>query len=305
MDILSKSIDVASKKLDIELLEMGYTPEQVESMPPVAKKTNFFNGYTSKTIKSASGDISGIVPIQSVVVIDKNGNAQVAVILVWSRKTVQIAKDISLQRPSLITGKGRDLKDMLPRNNEEKLGLRGVRLVYDESGCPVIVSYGLASFVSDTDDYAINSELKQDAKNAASDMADALIAEMVKGYMSAENMREQGEEVERYVEKAMSQDAMSVEKTVRNIIDMSNRRAKSAARMKMTGISTLESKFFTLPSGQQFVYCVRAWKYDTLKAMQDLDAPILPTRKADEKSQSDSRNSGVYGGRKMNTLEDF
>lgn len=305
MALFEKSLDVADKKLDAELAALGVSPNELQTMPVIKKKKLFSDKFLRNTLKKASGEIAGIVPIQTAVTLAKNGNAKVGVVLMLTPKTIQIAKDISMQRKSLVSGKGVAASTLLPSNEKEYLGQRGVRLFYDIDGTPAIISYGLGAYVPDGDDDYINAELKEDAKQAAMDMADAQIAEFVAGRMSAESLRQNGEEIEKTVEREMTPDSMSMEKTIKNIIKICQGRSKTQANLKMQGLSTLGSKYFKLPTGQDMVYVVRVWKYSTLNAITRFNAIAENPANAASPVKEGENASGAFHGRRIMELEDF
>ena len=305
--ILDKTLDVADARLDKELRELGVEPKTVEAATPKQKKILFMENFTKQMAKSAAGDIAGIFPIQSTVVIDKNGNATLGVVAVFSPKTVQVARDVAAQRRSLVTGKGRDLSCMVPKDMGEKLGNFGTRLVYDENGDPAIVSYAVAAYIPDGDDAFINATRKTNARKKAIDLADAQIAESVSGQMSVRNARETGQSVEKFVERELKAGSLSTERVVKNMVETVHHYSKAHAEQKMQGVSTLTSTFFTIPSGQQFYAVARVWKFSTLKAVEAINNGVYenPVRNVAPAAKPAGNNSGVFQGGKYNSLEDF
>lgn len=303
LKVLEKGLDVSEKKLDQELVEMGVDPSELARMTPTKKKDVFRDKFVKTTLRKASGSIAGLFPIQTNVITDNMGRTVVGVVAIASPKTIQVAKDITLQRKSMIHGKGRDIEKMLPSSDEEYLGTLGVRLAYDNDGVPVIISYGLASYRPDTGDDYINDELKSEAQAAAVSNADAQIAEIINGRMNAKNDRKSGEEVRKFVEREMKADSDNIEKTINNIIKITNNEAKSSAHAKLQGISTVKSWRYTTENGHKFVGAVRVWKYSTLKAVNSFNAPESASGSSTKKSQH--FNSSQRSSKKVNTVDDF
>jgi len=297
--LMDKSLDVADKELDKKLAELGVDPAQYRKLTPRQKKDLFKERFLKKTIKKASGDISGLFTVQSAVAVDKSGNAVVGVIAVVSPKTRQIAKDIRLQRRSLIAGKGRDIRSLIPQKPDALFSTLGTRLVYDSDGTPAIISYGMHSYMPQKDHY-LNVRLKQNAKDAAVAVADGQIAMLVNGFLSARFERQRGEEVNRYIERELKPDAMSVEKTVRNVIDKTYQRAKASASMRLQGVSTFKTWRYTLPAGQKVVGAVRVWRYATLDAVRRFKEGYKPKPKSRPKGKSSFGESEI-----VNDINDF
>ena len=309
--LLDKTLSVAEAKLDKALDQYGVPREEYVTLPPEKKKILFKNALMKETLKAASGEIAGVFPVQTTVKKDSKGNTKVGVILIMSPKSVQIATDIRLQRHSLIRGKGADLHEkMVPKTPNQWMGQLGTRLVYDLDGTPAIVSYGMGSYVPDGDDDYINEELRDEARKQAIDNADAQIAEVVAGQMSAEQHRLQGENIEKAVTRQMTVNASTIEKTTREIIKQSSSFAKSKASMSLKGISTLASKFIKLPSGQQMCYVIRYWSYAGLDAVDNLNRAAANPRAAQGNGNGKENEKGTgtaheADGFIVNDIDDF
>ncbi len=306
MRVVDKTLSLSEAKLDKALEEYGVPRSEVETAPIEKKKTLFKNAMMKETLKKASGEIAGLFPVQTTVKKDKKGNTKIGVILIMSQKSTQVATDIRYQRRSLITGKGANLKaKMTPKTNDKWVGQLGTRLVYDEDGSPAIVSYGMGAFVPDGDDDYINDELKEEARKQAMDNADAQIAEVVAGRMSAQSSRLQGESVEKFVTREMKADAPTMEKTVREVIKQSSSFAKSQAKMEMKGLTTLNSgRFVKLPSGQTMCYVIRCWTYKGLDAANAINSVKPPAASASQ-SGNGGGTASEHDGFQVNDIDDF
>lgn len=302
--VLDKGLDVTAKKLDEQLLKMGIAPEELSRMTPTQKKDVFRDKFVKNTLKEASGSIAGLFPIQTNVITDKNGNTVVGVVAVASPKSIQIVKDINLQRKSVATGKGRDLRTLLPNNEAEYMGTLGVRLTYDQDGSPAIISYGISAYRPDMGDDYMNDELKAEAKADAISNADAQIAEIVNGVMSSKSERQRGEEVRKYVEREMKPGTDSIEKSIKNIIKITSNEARSSAQARLQGISTIKTWRYTAPTGQKFEGAVRAWKYSTLQAVNSFNQP-KKTSAQQPKAEKSSFQPLQQTSKPVNSMDDF
>ncbi len=302
LKIIDKNLDVAEKKLDKELIELGTDPAELAKMTPKMKKDVFRDKFLKSSIQKASGSIAGLFPIQTSVATDSTGRYVVGVIAIATAKTIQIAKDIRLQRKPLVRGKGRDVKDLLPASKDEYLSTFGVRLAYDIDGTPMIISYGLGSYSNDGDDY-IKDQLRTEAKENAISNANAQIAEVVNGYMSIKESRTTGEEIRKYVEREMKPDSDTVEKTVKNIIKITNNHAKSRASMNLQGVSTVKTWRYTTDKGVKFVGVVRVWRYSTLKAIKDFNSGKYHSKK--RKSKKHTYKKSLKQSKTVNDVDDF
>ncbi len=301
--LLEKNLDVTALELDKQLLELGVDPNELTSLTPVQKKDVFRDKFIKNTMRQASGSIAGLFPMQTSVITDSKGRTVVGVVAIASAKTLQIAKDISLQRRSLMTGKGRDIESLLPTSKVEFLGTLGVRLAFDIDGTPAIISYGIASYMPNTGDDYINDELKAEAKSSAIANADAQIAEIINGRMNVKNERQTGEEIRKYVEREMKFDSDTIEKELKNIIKITNSNAKSSASARLQGISTVKNWRYTTKLGQKFVGAVRVWRYSTLAAVKSFNNP--KTHTGQEKENKGLFEESQTTSKPVNTLDDF
>jgi hypothetical protein len=175
--------------------------------------------------------------------------------------------------------------------------------VYDEDGRPAIVSYGVASYIADSGEPYINQRKRDAAKNQATGNADAAIAEYVSGQLSLRSEQISGDEIAQIIEREMKPDSLSVERTIKNIVDKRSESAKSRAQIDMQGISTIKRPFFlTTNSGANLVYVVRAWKYTTLDAMREFGKE---PRERLQKEQDREHKAGQHEGKVINTIDDF
>jgi hypothetical protein len=300
--ILNKSLDVMDKKLDKKLIAMGVDPRALKKMTPKQKKDYFRRAFLKNIITKASGDVTGLFTVQSVWASDKNGNYVVGVIAVVSPKTRQIAKDIRLQRRTLIRGRGRDIYSLIPNSPKDLVKTLGTRLAYDKDGTPVILSFGISSYLPNKDQY-INVTLEQNALENAKASADAQIAMLINGYLNTKTVMKTGHEIEKYVERELKPDADTLNKVVRKVISITNKNAKATVSIYLQGITTTKTWKYTLPTGQKMVGAVRVWKYSTLdkinKFKQGYKNPNL------RKEKINNVKEGFGESKIINDLNDF
>ncbi len=305
MLVLDKQLDLIGAKIDNQLVEMGVDRESLQNMTPTMKKDLFRDKFVKNTIRKAQGSIAGLVTIQTSLANDSKGTSTIGVIAVASPKTIQIAKDISLQRKSIITGKGRDIKTIIPNSPEKFLGTFGTRLAYDLDGSPIILSYGMASYIPNSGDDYINDELKSDARSAAISNADAQLAELINGRMNVNEQRKVGEETRRYVEREMRPNSETIEKTIKNIIKITDKVVKSKASAKLQGISTVKKWRYTTKDHHKYVGVVRVWKYSTLEAINNFNniqkAPVIKK----QIQKANNYQSHIQASEPVNDINDF
>lgn len=297
--ILDKISTLAGAKLDEMIKKFGI--EAKEGISQEQKKVLVAEKFIKNTTTKALGQISGLVPIQTV--ITKNGsNYDVGVIAVISPKTVQIAHDIKNKRNSIIQGKGKNIKNLIPQKNENFLNELGIRLVYDENAKPVILSYGRWGYVKNSSDDYLNSRQKDIAINSAISQADGAISEFVLTNLSLSAKKEVGEEIEHAITKIMtSNQSEESEKVFKHIIDKTSSQIKSSSNMNLRGIRTLKRWSASDENGIEHVGVVRFYSYENLKDTNDF---INTTNNAAKKSQNSVRDVSKKS-KMINDIDDF
>ena len=297
--VLNKKLDLAERKLDQELIESGVDAESLERIPLTKKKDIFRNSLIKTSLRKASGSMSGLIVVKTAIATRKDRQNYIGVIAIVSPKTKQIAKDINQNRKSLVTGQGKNIKTLLPSNNQDFLKTFGTRLVYDQDGMPTILSYGLSSYVSDNNSY-IASNLKQRAQQSAINNADAQIAELVNGYMSVRNKDKSGIESKKYAQREIVANSDTLIKEIQNVVQVMSEKVKSSASVKLQGISTLKKWRLTTRNGQNFVGVVRFWSYKNLAAVKG-----LRTGKFYKERKSLKFINSLQDSKIINSVDDF
>lgn len=196
--IFDKLVQLSGAKLDKALRDLGIN---VEGLTEERKKTLLKEEFLNKTITSAVGSMSGLIPVQTIVT-QRRGQYDIGVIAVVSKKTRQLAKDMSLARQSNIKGKGKNINEYLPKDTKGFLNEYGIRLVYDEKGSPVILSYGNWGYIADANNAKKTNILEDRAKDTASTMADAAIIEFINTNLSLKDEKTTDESYEKSSNKA-------------------------------------------------------------------------------------------------------
>lgn len=182
--LLDKALLYLDKKIDSELIEQGVPADQVGKMSVEQKKNTYKDNLGKEVIKSAYQGMQGLVPVQTrIFPVEENGKKTmaVAIIAVQSEKTRQFARDMSRKRPSLVRGSPKALADILPADGKAYLNEIGLRYTYDDSGRPMLISYGRTSVPMDPDWSASRAiRAKQNAQKVAQAMAEAGIVEFMK-----------------------------------------------------------------------------------------------------------------------------
>lgn len=299
--LLDKVVKLSGAKLDSALQELGV--EGIEGLTEERKKVLFADSLVQKISESAFGNMQGLVPIQTSMTQVSDNLYEVGVIAIMSSKTKQIANDMRQKRASLIKGKGRQLKDVLPQKNEGLINEHGIRLVYNENGAPVIVSYGQWSYQPDSDAYMNNRKMEVATEQATS-RADAAVSAFINTAIEFKRSSESSVEIERSItETVKGNDISQSEQTAKEVIDITNKDVTARSTMNLRGLRTLKRWSAKDANGVAYVGVVRFYAHENVENTNEMLAPSKPaaqTQSAPKASQSVNRKSRV-----VNDMDDF
>ncbi|CAM2946106.1 DUF6844 domain-containing protein [Helicobacter burdigaliensis] len=301
--IMDKVTQLAGAKLDKALQDLGIN---VQGLSEERKKTLLKEEMITKDIIKAFGSMKGLVPVQTVLT-QKRGEYQVGVIAVISNKTRQIATDMSLGRKSIITGKGKAIGEYLPKEKQGYLNEYGIRLIYDENGAPIILSYGNWGYIPEANNARKTNRLEEIAKKNAANQADAAIIEFMNINISLSNEQTTGENYEEIIKQSININDNSTqeqEETIANIIDKVSTKVKTNASGKLRGIRTLKTWDYTGENGVEYVGAIRFYSYENLantnEALNPSNQKATSSANTPKKSANIQRESNV-----VNSLDDF
>ncbi|MCV3482598.1 DUF6844 domain-containing protein [Campylobacter sp. CNRCH_2014_0184h] len=300
--IFDKLVQLSGAKLDKALRDLGIN---VEGLTEERKKILLKEEFLNKTITSAVGSMSGLIPVQTIVT-QRRGQYDIGVIAVVSKKTRQLAKDMSLARQSNIKGKGKNINKYLPKDNKGFLNEYGIRLVYDEKGSPVILSYGNWGYIADANNAKKTNILEDRAKDTASTMADAAIIEFINTNLSLKDEKTTGESYEEIIKQSLNINDNTTQEQIQdftNIVEKINTKIKASAGGKIKGIGTLKRWNYTSENGIEHVGVVRFYSYDNVaninEALKSNSNTSVPKTEP-KKSSNIQRSSNV-----VNDIDDF
>lgn len=302
--LLSKVSTLAGAKLDDMLSKLGVDVEK--GISSERKKVLLAENLVKNIKTTAMGEISGLVPIQTAVV--KSGSTyDIGVIAVMSEKTVQIARDMKFKRKSLIKGKGKKIAEFLPTTKEGFLDEFGIRLVYDENGSPVILSYGRWGYLKNSSDEYINKRQKDIAQETASQNADAAIGEFISLSLSFQENKKTGEEMEHAITQLITNESTKESENVaKNIIDQTTKEIRANSNLTLKGIRTLKRWSVVDKNGIEHVGVVRFYSYANVKNTNEI-IDIQSGKKSSQTAKQEVKKSNDVSNKSkmVNDIDDF
>lgn len=143
IDAKKKALEEA--QLNKQLKEQGLDPNSFTSVSE--KKKLFKSRNDNKSLTTGFGNLSGLLPIKTFVV-EKNGNAAIGVVVIYSAKIKGMFEDIKHGNEPLIVGKGGESPSVLykDKTGEDMMGDYGIRVGFGKDNKPYILSYGQGSY---------------------------------------------------------------------------------------------------------------------------------------------------------------
>jgi hypothetical protein len=258
--LYEKVLALGGAKLDDMLIDAGVDPNEFAAIPEAQRKNLYLNTYLTTSIKKAMGESRGLLPVMSFEGQDSKGNHSIGVVMIRSDKLQQLASDMSRQRePFLTAKKGKPLSRYIDFTGEQLATQFGVRVVFNEQGKPVVLSYGQWGF-----GYEGMNEARLDrARTHSADKADAVAIDALTIFMNSrlayENESTSGEIISNFIEK---QGDEITEEDVTTIIDKMNQEITLTASAKLSGTRIVKRWKYKHPYGHEIIGRVRMWSMD-------------------------------------------
>lgn len=276
-------------QLNKQLKEQGLDPNSFTSVSE-KKKALLSQQMTIKSLTTGFGNLSGLLPIKTFVV-EKNGNAAIGVVVIYSAKIKGMFEDIKHGNEPVIVGKGGESPSVLykDKTGEDMMGDYGIRVGFGKDNKPYILSYGQGSYTGpniqgvSAGDYGYKQ---------AAIMARANLVTLIAGQMSTKEALTMSENISSTLakntktEQTRRIDATDIEKTLSTYY-------KTQANLDIVGLKTVKRWRYQLPSTKNTVYgVVLKWNPDqvaTAKKIKNFNYDEY--RKQHTKSPSDSKSS--------------
>ena len=313
--------DVSDEEVNAALAKQGIT--NFANLSREEKMNTFKQNYAKKTFEKASGEIVGLVPIQTYLKKKENsGSYELGLVAVVSPKTVQIATDLRKKQPTRVKGKCQSLEEQIPIDNLESVyQIIGPRLAYNENCEPVIVSYAQGSFIPSNDDIR-NQSLSHIAEQQAGVRADAYIANFIYSNVNTQT-RNDTEEVDMANAvlnakvtvnlddgKAVNADEVDgtlEQETIRDTINYFSSRIASTSKETLVGVETFGTWDTLDEPYEKYPRVVGVVKYYSTSQIAKTKDFYNKVSKGVEPAVKKTSNTGAVSKKSFNsnTVDDF
>lgn len=304
--IWDKAVALGDAKMNQLLLDLGVDPSDYNSIPAAQRKNLFVKQFVSRTMSTAMGDSSGLLPVQTFEGSDKSGSSVIGVIMLYSPKLKQLASDIANQRAPILAGSsGKPLTAYVDLPVDVLTAQFGVRVVFDEDGEPVVLSYGQWGYSYQGKNQQTIIRNRQSAADTADVKASEGLINFINSSIYFSDTTETGSSVEHFIQ---SQGDQITEKELTNIIDRSMQTIKSRSSAQLTGTRIVKKWKYKDDNGQEIIGRVRAWSPAGQQASKDIQDFNADTSAGGQESESSGSSGGgtVRAGAELgNPEEDF
>ncbi len=145
--ILAKVTALTNASLDEKLREKGIDPSQYDKAPPEKRKIMLKQALTKTVTRVSRGNLNGALISKTFETTDRNGNTAVSVVLMTSVKMKNTLSRLRESNGSVRPEKKRsgvNITEFLSANKQDLMYQYGLKLIHDEQGYPVLLSFAQA-----------------------------------------------------------------------------------------------------------------------------------------------------------------
>ena len=268
---------LAEAKVDKALAEEGVPSEKYAKASIVEKRTLLRDAIAIETANKALHQSSGCIPVKTFEARGDDGRYYIGVVVRYDRASKTLAECFRRKvRPALVREGGLTVKQVLPPE-DEIVNNFGVRLYFDETGTPALLSFGQfgSSYTGKSERMAERAE--EQALRQARMLADSGLTAFINSFVDASESSTVSEEITD--SRIFTDDGNATPEEASRVLDIYRRTTKQTGTDTMKGRSTVFEEIVTHPNGHKVAVVVRRWGFDTLDAVSAIDAPPRPSAK--------------------------
>ncbi|MGL1930977.1 MAG: hypothetical protein OCC45_04350 [Desulfotalea sp.] len=306
--IYEKVMTLTEGQLDQALDELGIDTADLAKVPKEQRHLKFRDSFVSTVTREAMAELSGMLTYKTYEGFDKNGQYQVAVLMILSPKMKQLAWDIGHKRGQLkpVAKKigSQQIQQIVDAPAVSLIPDFGVKRMYDPEGYPVIVSFGQWSLNTTTGDAKKLARKQAHAKKQAEAQADQAIAEFINSRINYSDMSQTGEETTET--GIVDSENFKRMENITEIIDITREKAKKKSRVNIIGIKELRRWSAKHPDNDKasLVGVIRYWSPVNEKEMRDI-RKWKPGQKDASKTKVKIVKPNIKASQERMSMDDF
>jgi len=262
--LLKKLAVLTEAKIDQGLAKAGVDPAKYSNAKPAQKKALFRDALVKSSTRKAFYSAAGFLPVQTFETRTEKGVYTIGVVVRSDADCTEIAKSLKNKaRPAISRESGLSIQDALP-SDEELMTQFGVRLYFDETGTPSLLSFGQwGSAFTGTDERKIERAMES-AFSQAEAMANEQLTQFINSKIAVAEASERSEDED---ESLLSNgDGAVSEEAVIKMIDRITKSSTVTGSDSLIGRSTVLRKTLQHPSGHKIAVVVRRWSFGQLES---------------------------------------
>lgn len=286
---------LADAKLNQALAAAGVDPSRYEGAPIVEKRKLMQDTIVKSSLKKALHTSSGCLPVKTFESRGTDGRYYIGVVVRVGADCTTLANAFRLKkRPALCREGGFTVKEALPDTTDEMVQTFGVRLYFDETGTPALLSFGQFGSAYAGKSARMAERAEAQAQKQAKALADSALTMFINSFTDASEESELSEDVESSI--TFKADGDATQEEVSKIIDIYRSKIKQTGSDTMKGRTTVYDRFVTHPSGQRVAVCVRRWSFGQVDAVNEVLSGPKPEAPKPQ-TQKKTYDSGVRSSR--------
>ena len=269
--VFGKIALLTETKLDKALADEGVSPDKYASASIVEKRKLFEDTLITHTANKALHSSSGCIPVKTFECWDDAGKYYIGVVVRYDRTAKTLAECFKLKkRPALVREGGETVAEAMGPE-DEMLANFGVRLYFDETGTPALLSFGQfgSSYTGKNERMAERHE--EMALKQAKALADNNLTMFINSFMDVVEESDAGEVISE--SRIFKDDGTVTPEEVNDIVNKYRKTIRETGSDTMKGRSTVFEKTLKHPNGQNIAVVVRKWSFGTVDAVNAIDNP--------------------------------
>ncbi len=294
---ISKKIELlADAKLDKALADAGVDPSKYQGAPVIEKRKLMQDTLVKRTVNKALHSSSGCLPVKTFESRGTDGRYYIGVVIRVGADCTALSNAFrTKQRPALMREGGLTVKEALPDTPEEIVQTFGVRLYFDETGTPSLLSFGQfgSAYQGKSARMAERAELQ--AQRQARALADSALTTFINSFADMTDESELAEDIGE--SRLFRADGTATPEEVSNIIDIYRSKIKQTGSDTMKGRTTVYDRIVKHPAGQRVAVCVRRWSFGQVDSVNEVINQGTPKKPTTQPASPKSYDSGVRSSR--------
>ena len=286
---------LADAKLNAALEASGVPPEKYAAAGVVEKRKLLQDSIAVSTMNKVITMSSGCIPVKTFEARGDNGRYCIGVVVRYDRTSKTLAKCFRQKvRPAISKPRGMTLSEALPPENEMTANF-GVRLYFDETGTPALLSFGQWGIAYTGKSATMADRAEEQAINQARLLADSGLTSFINSFMNTSESGDVGEGVSESI--VFTDDGNATPESISNVADVYIKKIRQSGSDTMKGRSTAYDEVLKHPNGHKVAVVVRSWSFGQVDAVNAIDAPEPQGDKGPEKPAAKKEDAGVRTGR--------